>query len=164
MVQTALRHPKKREEIIEIYTGIIDYYLDLSANIELEFITVLVNGALDGGFKSLLPQIKKLYDRGYVDLLFARNYKDVLYNMNNWFADRRVVMDTYDIYQYAIATSDETFLDYLWEYYDDEYDDEYDDDYDDTPIQPAVSVKVGRNDPCPCGSGKKYKKCCLGKE
>ena len=23
--------------------------------------------------------------------------------------------------------------------------------------------KVGRNDPCPCGSGKKYKKCCAGK-
>ena len=21
--------------------------------------------------------------------------------------------------------------------------------------------KVGRNDPCPCGSGKKYKKCCI---
>ncbi len=25
-------------------------------------------------------------------------------------------------------------------------------------------VKVGRNDPCPCGSGLKYKKCCLGKK
>ncbi len=24
-------------------------------------------------------------------------------------------------------------------------------------------MKVGRNDPCPCGSGKKFKKCCLGK-
>jgi methionyl aminopeptidase len=24
-------------------------------------------------------------------------------------------------------------------------------------------AKVGRNDPCPCGSGSKYKKCCLGK-
>jgi len=24
----------------------------------------------------------------------------------------------------------------------------------------ATSNKVGRNDPCPCGSGKKYKKCC----
>jgi preprotein translocase subunit SecA len=23
--------------------------------------------------------------------------------------------------------------------------------------------KLGRNDPCPCGSGKKYKKCCGGK-
>ena len=22
-------------------------------------------------------------------------------------------------------------------------------------------MKPGRNDPCPCGSGKKYKKCCL---
>lgn len=25
-------------------------------------------------------------------------------------------------------------------------------------------MKIGRNDPCPCDSGKKYKKCCLGKE
>jgi preprotein translocase subunit SecA len=28
-----------------------------------------------------------------------------------------------------------------------------------TPQQRS-SVKVGRNDPCPCGSGKKYKRCC----
>jgi uncharacterized protein len=30
-------------------------------------------------------------------------------------------------------------------------------------VQPMVldTPKVGRNDPCPCGSGKKYKKCCL---
>lgn len=25
---------------------------------------------------------------------------------------------------------------------------------------PRQVVKIGRNDPCPCGSGKKYKKCC----
>jgi hypothetical protein len=25
-------------------------------------------------------------------------------------------------------------------------------------------MKVGRNDPCPCGSGKKYKHCCYGKD
>lgn len=31
------------------------------------------------------------------------------------------------------------------------------------PINPTVRLshpKVGRNDLCPCGSGKKYKKCC----
>ena len=28
----------------------------------------------------------------------------------------------------------------------------------------AVSSKIGRNEPCPCGSGKKYKKCCGAKE
>jgi hypothetical protein len=26
---------------------------------------------------------------------------------------------------------------------------------------PAANTKVGRNDPCPCGSGKKHKRCCL---
>jgi SEC-C motif domain protein len=25
---------------------------------------------------------------------------------------------------------------------------------------PVTSEKIGRNEPCPCGSGKKYKKCC----
>lgn len=24
-------------------------------------------------------------------------------------------------------------------------------------------LRVGRNDPCPCGSGAKFKKCCMGK-
>ncbi|MET0261487.1 MAG: YchJ family protein [Rariglobus sp.] len=27
----------------------------------------------------------------------------------------------------------------------------------------STAPKVGRNDPCPCGSGKKYKQCCLAK-
>ena len=35
----------------------------------------------------------------------------------------------------------------------------------DTPLPFVDPFKdVGRNDPCPCGSGKKYKKCCLGRE
>ena len=28
------------------------------------------------------------------------------------------------------------------------------------PRQLQVEAKVGRSEPCPCGSGKKYKKCC----
>jgi hypothetical protein len=61
---------------------------------------------------------------------------------------------------------------------DHDHDDEYDEDElgdadaneeTSTPPQPQavapvpVAEKVGRNDPCPCGSGKKFKKCCLGK-
>ncbi|WP_295413059.1 DUF1186 domain-containing protein [uncultured Thiodictyon sp.] len=30
------------------------------------------------------------------------------------------------------------------------------------PAPVRAATKVGRNDPCPCGSGKKYKKCCGG--
>ncbi|MBI2535773.1 MAG: SEC-C domain-containing protein [Gemmatimonadetes bacterium] len=32
-------------------------------------------------------------------------------------------------------------------------------DPSDRPAQARALPKVGRNDPCPCGSGKKYKKC-----
>ena len=28
------------------------------------------------------------------------------------------------------------------------------------PKTVRAGMKVGRNDPCPCGSGKKYKECC----
>ena len=37
-------------------------------------------------------------------------------------------------------------------------------DLEEKPIhknEPIRVTKVGRNEPCPCGSGKKYKKCCL---
>jgi hypothetical protein len=52
---------------------------------------------------------------------------------------------------------------------DEELEDE-EDDLDDKPAQDYEEEslpsrqKAGRNDPCPCGSGKKFKKCCLGKE
>lgn len=32
--------------------------------------------------------------------------------------------------------------------------------YDGDGTYRKIQAKVGRNDPCPCGSGKKYKKCC----
>ncbi len=44
------------------------------------------------------------------------------------------------------------------------------DEWDDAALEAAAApsvqatVKIGRNDPCPCGSGKKYKKCCLRAE
>jgi len=41
----------------------------------------------------------------------------------------------------------------------------YDGDEDTENVTPVrrESPKIGRNDPCPCGSGKKYKKCCGAK-
>jgi SEC-C motif domain protein len=29
-------------------------------------------------------------------------------------------------------------------------------------LDPSVPLKAGRNDPCPCRSGQKFKKCCAG--
>jgi hypothetical protein len=52
---------------------------------------------------------------------------------------------------------------------DDEFDDEeFEEEEYDVPEPPPLTIvrraeRVGRNDPCPCGSGKKFKKCCYGK-
>jgi len=48
---------------------------------------------------------------------------------------------------------------------DEDYDEDFDEDEEeeDLPKRQYTYVKankVGRNDPCPCGSGKKYKNCC----
>ena len=32
------------------------------------------------------------------------------------------------------------------------------------PVRKSEAAKIGPNDPCPCGSGKKYKKCCMQKD
>jgi len=49
----------------------------------------------------------------------------------------------------------------LWFYIDGEFpSQETDAPIDPRLEQPVSSLKVGRNDPCICGSGKKFKKCC----
>ncbi len=41
------------------------------------------------------------------------------------------------------------------------WDEDYDESEDYIESYVRTEKKIGRNDPCPCGSGKKYKKCCL---
>ena len=42
---------------------------------------------------------------------------------------------------------------------------QYEDESEELLEPPAQETpKIGRNSPCPCGSGKKYKKCCMGKD
>jgi hypothetical protein len=51
---------------------------------------------------------------------------------------------------------------------DEDEDDEDEDDEEYPPLRLAPDWREGkpvsRNAPCPCGSGKKYKRCCLGRE
>jgi hypothetical protein len=51
---------------------------------------------------------------------------------------------------------------------DEDEDDEEEDDEEYPPLRLAPDWREGkpvsRNAPCPCGSGKKYKRCCLGRE
>jgi hypothetical protein len=42
--------------------------------------------------------------------------------------------------------------------------DEFDPNWDATSTYVRATPKTGRNEPCPCGSGKKYKRCCLARD
>lgn len=47
------------------------------------------------------------------------------------------------------------------EHEEDEEDEENEEGYEAQQPARRDESKVGRNEPCPCGNGKKYKKCCL---
>ena len=74
--------------------------------------------------------------------------------------------------EYEYGRIRENFRDYDEDSDEGEWEDDFDeDDFDgsDFSIPPVLPIRkerpdVGRNDPCPCGSGKKYKKCCLKKD
>ena len=108
-----------------------------------------------------------------------RMLKEIADDYENEFYENELYESEYYDEDYDDEDDDEDYddedddEDYDDEDYDDEdYDDEdYDDEDDDEEYNNFASNdsenkkiintnKIGRNDPCPCGSGKKYKKCC----
>lgn len=122
------------------------------------------------GAESLLPLIEEAFAKGLVDTDIAEleEIKRNIATTEEKFADK---LD--DLLQ-----PDELILEFTrWAtFQDDVLDDELDDDFGSLPSSDWLEesdyvaendttvrndgVKVGRNDTCPCGSGKKYKKCC----
>jgi len=112
------------------------------------------------GLADLRPQVKQAFERGWVDPT-SMSFEDFEEDLNAtlqspnapaWFLDRHRPLG--DIVE-RLST---------WSFYSDN-------DENETratghspwnPQQVFNPFKnVGRNDPCPCGSGKKFKKCCL---
>ncbi len=77
-----------------------------------------------------------------------------------WYKDHplRRLAEAFEDEEEDIAWDDEE-VDATFE---EEVEDEFEDDPPDTVVR--HDQRTGRNDPCPCGSGQKYKKCCIGKE
>ncbi len=150
--------PQRREEIIEWYRQVIAFFLQCKR--EDNIIDSVLNGYLvcnimDAGTRELLPDIKKLYDNELVSLDICGTYDDVAQEFEN--ADRRHrrknILTMAERYKHVTET---------WASYNEDNNNESGFDPDDEEFIPKVKgAKIGRNDPCPCGSGKKYKKCCL---
>lgn len=89
------------------------------------------------------------------DMEFYCKVMSYEHKINNWFL---IFVDR--------LTLDNLKLDFKYFYFDNEYDELLEKEVCELRerrlLQTATIVKkVGRNDSCPCGSGKKYKKCCM---
>ncbi|GHV76000.1 hypothetical protein AGMMS49942_08210 [Spirochaetia bacterium] len=138
-----------REDMISYLHSLIRHCLEHEES-EYALAGSIVNTVIDAHLFELIPEVETLFDRDMID---------------------HFIMGTYD-----------SFINYV---FDTRYDDRRNIHIDDTigdlehwacfaepkpkpmappsVLSPANKKKVGRNDPCPCGSGKKYKHCCLNK-
>ncbi|MFK7979604.1 MAG: DUF1186 domain-containing protein [Saprospiraceae bacterium] len=189
MEQIGLYQPDKRAEIISWFDAVLtDFSVMEEGNPALdgEVIATIVSDLVSLRATELLPKIKALYDRGLVFNGIAGDYAYVAKIINR----KSSPHDKYPIQQSIFDRYKEVMK---WHGYRMKYDEAYKKkntytpssstsekspiidlyeaknklDYGSIPILPEtvkrVGKKVGRNEPCPCGSGKKYKKCCLKK-
>lgn len=155
LTQLYIAYPDTQEQIIEGYKELLDLFCNAKIEdnvIDTTFIGLFIGDLVELNLSHFLPQIKCLYDEGYLLDYFSGNYdkiEEILCKNNEIEVRKRKIESLVEIYQgirnyheeikrsEEIINRNKTFI--------------------------AQSKKVGRNDPCPCGSGKKYKKCCLGK-
>jgi len=127
---------------------------------------------------SVMPDIHRAFEDGIIDDPFVKEdeLEDVI---NGVFSD----MDAADFKRNTADPLNHFSRENIERLHMINYDEDDEDEEDDSEFEaeidsvlkddyskPAVKEikpeekKIGRNDPCPCGSGKKYKKCCMGKE
>jgi len=182
--QIALHQPQRRTEVIDWYKSVIDEILERVEDetiIDSEWIAFIVGDLIDLQAIELTSQITELFYHGLVFKKIVGNLSDCMIEI----ADKSIInrmkplfettIDRYDYYRdkwhyyrtsnrdifgHKIVEKESSYQEVKEKY--DEVDNEsnYEEEIETTPL-PVEKPKVGRNDPCPCGSGKKYKKCCL---
>lgn len=172
--QMALHEIIPKEKAIEWLGELVQYYIDHTKTPNL--IDSNVNGALVDFFLNLhaaelSPLIEKMYQQDMVSKMFAGSWEEVKEDLKNGPPANalRIVHSIEKVYTQIkkVAESESRDLDNKFDELD-EYSQEPDDDgfefddYEDyLPPAPYVreTPKIGRNEPCYCGSGKKFKKC-----
>lgn len=113
-------------------------------------------------YKASIKRLEKLYPNLYkIRLDFFTKVR----NADTRKKLRKEYEEKYDKYSYILDKFNDFYMNGEDNFYGNlqfEEDEDYGYDDDIEVQKPFVreKIKIGRNDPCPCGSGKKYKKCC----
>jgi len=157
--------PERRPEILNWSRELLNFYCKKpdDATVEsAEYYGFFIADLTNAGFYELLPEIKQLFDSQSVAVHICGDYEEI--------SEDIPAQD----YQYFDQLENDIFENYT--YLNEDFDDfeiENEGDFEKGPFNDSRKLnelpesdlrlsKTGRNEPCPCGSGKKYKKCCLG--
>lgn len=154
LCQIKLHHPERRSEILTVYSDVFTHFSEASLEdnlIDSDFLGLAIGDAVDCRLFELKPLIKDLFYKGYVAIGIGGDYNAVEkeFNETEKSYHKKKVFTIFELYDNILNT---------WYGYKEDVEN---DSYIPLPPAQAVSEKIGRNDPCPCGSGKKYKKCCM---
>jgi len=174
--QIALHYPDRRDEIIEWYKDVINEFIsrkDDGTIIDSDLNGFMIGDILDIDARELLPNIKHLFDFELVSEVICGNFEDVerefispkfirnniKKNFDDIYSRYDDILETWHYYQEEKSKSS-TIKKYSGSYLNENEVEEVDYDEDES-TNINKFAKIGRNDHCPCGSGKKFKKCCL---
>ena len=134
----------------------MDFIIENKENeniLDTEFIGLFISDLVEHRTVELLAKIKKLFDLEIVGYWICGDYESVLKDISD-----DVNIDVPKSYSNFI----EVYAGFKKNWNVTEDNRSFFDDKNDYFDQPCISQKkIGRNEPCPCGSGKKYKKCCI---
>jgi hypothetical protein len=152
LYQLYLKFPDKREHISTHWTALLEFYNNLpieSSGKDESYLAFFVCYIAEPNENQSIL-IKNLYDKEYIDLDVNGGYED-LYGI---IEPKKEFKSLLDVNNDLIK-----FEKMLHKDYGTSLSREFNELIkSQTPI---VSEKINRNEPCPCGSGKKYKKCCM---
>lgn len=167
VAQIAFHEPERKPEVVGWIKDVLTYLLNNTDDedlIDSDFNALVICDVIHLKAKELLPLVKALFDNGLVSIGICGDFKNVEDDtLNRLEKDyyKYDLFNIYDRYTHILTT---------WAGYREEEDEPADrdlNDYDLADFEQEESfspeAKIGRNNPCPCGSGKKYKKCCGSK-
>ena len=139
-----------RDEIVRYFRRLIhEVYTGKPDDDDITVLSYIADCAREQRLEELIEDVLTIYARGGIDEFlcesreeYGAKFSDPLYGPTDLHIDDVIrELEKWQWFKEKTSSDDE--------------DDE--DDYDDVLLVP----KIGRNEPCPCGSGKKYKNCCL---
>ncbi|WP_198664934.1 SEC-C metal-binding domain-containing protein [Lewinella sp. IMCC34191] len=135
--------PDRREEIIQHYEQLTDHLLGPAAPdtvADPNFVSGMVTDWIDTKEEKFIPLVERLYAAGLVIDSFAGNLNEIKSGFTEMDYEPKGLKLPQSPYDYFPRRR---------------------------RPQPILAKprpkqrKIGRNEPCPCGSGRKYKRCCL---